>query len=107
MNGLLIAAALSCPLWSDLRDLAPGIHWEELNPRAALGAQVMYSMAPGTPTELPEAAKVYLGTKDGEANLAVLYFVRKDLQVCVPPMKVEKDGLKILHDLQSGPGDDL
>lgn len=106
MTLLLIAAAV-CPLWGDLQKDMPGtLHWQELNRRGILGAQIMYSMAPGTPVELPEADKVYLGTVEGRQS-ALLFFVHKDQQVCLSPMRVEKDGLKILMELQDGPGDDL
>ena len=96
-----------CPLWSDIKSKLPNsVHWETLKGRSFLGAQIMWAMAPNTPTELPDATAAYLGTIDGK-DMAMLVFSKADYQVCLPPMRVEKDGLKLLRELQSGKGDDL
>ena len=100
-------AADACPLWSDIKkELPDTVHWQTLGRKAALAAEVMYAMAPGTPTELPDGNVVYLGTVEGKDH-AIVIFSKDDYEVCTSPMRLEKDGLKIINELEYGAGGDL
>lgn len=109
---LLRAHAADCPasLKAAKAATGSGLVWTEVKPKAFFFLEGVFAMNPETPAGLPTGADhAYVVIAPVEDTGMIVFAVGRDSgeKVCAVPMNAPKELVKLIAEVENGPGDPL